>query len=43
MVVCVESLTALDGVGEAMKLESQVLITHDVCERLDEFPWELWD
>ncbi len=43
MVVCVESLTALDGVGEAVKLESQVLITHDGCERLDEFPWEPWD
>ncbi len=40
MVLCVESLTALDGVGEAVKLESQVLVTEDGPVRLDRFPWE---
>ena len=42
MVVCVESLTALDGVGESVKLETQVLITDDGHVRLDRFPWEDW-
>ena len=42
MVVCVESLVALDGVGEAVKLETQVVITDDGHWRLDRFPWEDW-
>jgi len=40
MVVCVESLIAEDGVGEAVKLETQVLVTEAGAERLDSFPWE---
>jgi Xaa-Pro aminopeptidase len=40
MVVCVESLIAEDGVGEAVKLETQVLVTETGAERLDSFPWE---
>ncbi len=42
MTVCVESLTALDGEGESVKLETQVLITDDGCVRLDRYPWEHW-
>ena len=42
MVVCVESLTALDGEGESVKLETQVLITDDGHIRLDRLPWEDW-
>ncbi len=42
MVVCVESLTALDGVGEAVKLETQVLVTENGPVRLDRHPWEAW-
>ncbi len=42
MVVCVESLTALDGEGESVKLETQVLITDDGHVRLDSLPWEDW-
>ena len=40
MVVCVESLIAEDGVGEAVKLETQALVTDAGAERLDSFPWE---
>jgi Xaa-Pro aminopeptidase len=43
MVVCVESLVALDGAGESVKLETQVLITDDGHHRLDRFEWEPWD
>ncbi len=42
MVVCVESLVALDGEGESIKLETQVLVTDDGHVRLDRFPWESW-
>lgn len=42
MVVCVESLVALDGEGESVKLETQVLITDDGHVRLDGLPWEDW-
>ena len=42
MVVCVESLVALDGVGESVKLETQVLVTDDGHVRLDRYPWEEW-
>jgi Xaa-Pro aminopeptidase len=40
MTVCVESLMALDGEGESVKLETQVLITEDGVVRLDRLPWE---
>jgi len=40
MVVCVESLVALDGEGESVKLETQVLVTDDGHVRLDRHPWE---
>ena len=39
MVVCVESLVAEEG-SEAVKLETQVLITETGAERLDSFPFE---
>ncbi len=39
MVVCVESLIAEEG-SESIKLETQVLVTEDGCERLDSFPFE---
>ena len=39
MVICVESLIAEEG-SESVKLETQVLITENGCERLDTFPWE---
>ncbi|QGX97707.1 aminopeptidase P family protein [Roseovarius faecimaris] len=40
MVLCVESLIAEEG-SESIKLETQVLITDEGCERLDSFPWEM--
>ncbi len=40
MTVCVESLVGEDGVGECIKLETQVLIGPRGSERLDSFPWE---
>ena len=42
MTLCVETLMALDGEGESVKLETQVLITDDGCVRLDRHPWEQW-
>ena len=42
MTVCVESLIALDGEGESVKLETQVLITDNGFIRLDQYPWEDW-
>jgi len=39
MVVCVESLVAEEG-SESIKLETQVLVTDEGCERLDSFPLE---
>ena len=39
MVFCVESLIGEAG-SESIKLETQVLVTRDGCERLDSFPWE---
>jgi Xaa-Pro aminopeptidase len=42
MVVCMESLIAEDGRGEAVKLETQMLITANGAEQLDRFPWEAW-
>ena len=42
MVVCVESLVALDGEGESVKLETQVLVTDGGHVRLDRHPWELY-
>jgi len=39
MVVCVESLVAQED-SESIKLETQVLVTSDGCERLDSFPFE---
>ena len=40
MVLCAESLIAEDGGREAVKLETQVLVTEAGAERLDTFPWE---
>ena len=40
MVLCAESLIAEDGGREAVKLETQVLVTDTGAERLDSFPWE---
>ena len=40
MVLCAESLIAEDGGREAVKLETQVLVTETGAERLDAFPWE---
>ena len=37
MVICIESLIAEQG-SESVKLETQVLVTEDGCERLDSFP-----
>jgi Xaa-Pro aminopeptidase len=42
MTVCVESLVALDGTGESVKLETQVLVTDHGPIRLDRFAWEDW-
>jgi len=40
MVLCAESLIAEEGGREAVKLETQVLVTEAGAERLDTFPWE---
>jgi len=40
MVLCVESLIGEEGGREAVKLETQVLVTETGAERLDAFPWE---
>ncbi|MBL8709482.1 MAG: aminopeptidase P family protein [Rhodospirillaceae bacterium] len=40
MTVCVESLIGEAGVGECVKLETQVVITAEGARRLDSFPWE---
>lgn len=40
MTLCVESLIGLEGQGECVKLETQVVITRDGAQRLDSFPWE---
>jgi len=40
MVLCAESLIAEEGGREAVKLETQVLVTDTGAERLDSFPWE---
>ena len=40
MVLCVESLIGEQGGREAVKLETQVLVTPHGAERLDTFPWE---
>jgi Xaa-Pro aminopeptidase len=40
MVLCVESLIGEEGGREAIKLETQVLVTQTSVERLDTFPWE---
>jgi Xaa-Pro aminopeptidase len=42
MVVCVESLVGERGGREAVKLETQVLITENGAERLDRFPLQDW-
>jgi len=39
MVICVESLIA-ESRSESIKLETQVLVTEQGCQRLDTFPWE---
>lgn len=40
MVLAVESLVGEQGGREAVKLETQVLVTGSGAERLDSFPWE---
>lgn len=40
MVICVESYIGLEGGGEGVKLEDQVLITDDGIEVLSQFPFE---
>lgn len=40
MTVCVENLIGEESGRECVKLETQVLITKIVAERLDLFPWE---
>jgi Xaa-Pro aminopeptidase len=40
MVLCVESLIGEHGGREAVKLETQVLVTEAGVERLDSYPWE---
>lgn len=40
MTVCVESYIGEPGGPEAVKLETQVLITERGAERLDSFPFE---
>jgi Xaa-Pro aminopeptidase len=40
MVLAVESLIGEQGGREAVKLETQVLVTRSGAERLDSFPWE---
>jgi Xaa-Pro dipeptidase len=40
MVLAVESLIGEEGGREAVKLETQVLVTGSGAERLDSFPWE---
>jgi Xaa-Pro dipeptidase len=40
MVLAVESLVGEEGGREAVKLETQVLVTDTGTERLDTFPWE---
>ena len=40
MVLCAESLVSEEGGREAVKLETQVLVTETGAERLDSFPWE---
>ena len=42
MVLAMESLVGESGRGECVKLETQVVVTDDSCERLDAFPWEDW-
>jgi Xaa-Pro dipeptidase len=42
MVLAMESLVGEPGRGECVKLETQVVVTTDGCERLDAFPWEDW-
>ena len=42
MVLAMESLVGESGRGECVKLETQVVVTDDGCERLDAFPWEDW-
>lgn len=41
MTLCVESLIAAEHGREAVKLESQILVTETGTERLDSYPWEL--
>ena len=40
MVLAVESLVGEAGGREAVKLETQVLVTEHGTERLDSFPWK---
>jgi Xaa-Pro dipeptidase len=40
MVFCVESLIGDEGGREAVKLETQVVVTSNGAKRLDTFPWE---
>ena len=40
MVLAVESLIGEEGGREAVKLETQVVVTDQGTERLDSFPWE---
>ena len=38
--LCVESFIGTEGGKEGVKLEEQVLITEDGCERLSTYPFE---
>jgi Xaa-Pro dipeptidase len=38
-VLCVQSLIAEEG-SESIKLETQLVITENGCQRLDSFPYE---
>jgi Xaa-Pro aminopeptidase len=40
MVICVESYMGKRGGKEGIKLEQQVLITHNGCEALSNYPWQ---
>ena len=40
MALCVESFIGVDGGREGVKLEEQVLITNQGCERLSNYPYE---
>jgi methionine aminopeptidase len=40
MVFCVESLIGDEDGPEAVKLETQVVVTSNGARRLDTFPWE---